>query len=132
MESKLENSPIQFDITALLTITAIAALLATGVHYLRKPIRDGKQIRPGNSSAQVHELLGTPTQVFYSNAELRASQLISESFVFSSTDKNQSGVPALHLPFVAAYTEWFEYTPSAGHLVYYDEKGVRIVFWGGT
>ena len=132
MESQFKRSPIQFRINALLIATVIVALLATGVHYLRKPIRDGRQIRTGDSSSQVHELLGTPTLVFNSDVEMRASYLTSKSFVFSDTHKKLSSVPVPKLPLVTTYAEWFEYTSTAGHLVYYDEYGVEFVFWGGT
>ena len=54
------------------------------------------------------------------------------SFVFTDTGNTMSDVPVTKLPVVPDRAEWFEYTPTAGHLVYYNDDRVEIVLWGGT
>ena len=126
------KSPFQFGISALLIATAVCSVLVGGIVYLRKPISDARQIQTGDSPDRVRELLGDPTTVFNSDAELRGSILRPMSFVFSDTRDTVFDLPVSKLPPVKKYAEWFEYTPTAGHLVYYDENGVETVYWGGT
>ena len=80
----------------------------------------------------MHQLLGQPETTFESDAELRQSDLVPMSFVFTDTTNTTSDVPVSQLPMVSNRAEWFPIGPTAGHLVYYDEDGVEIVFWGGT
>ena len=69
-----------------------------------------------------------PQFVFNSDAELRGSILRPMSFVFSDTRDTVFDLPISKLPAVKNYAEWFEYTPTAGHLVYYGDDGVEVVY----
>jgi hypothetical protein len=104
--------------------------MAAGVYLIRTPIRNASKIKPGDSAAQVHELLGEPDEVFATTEQLRTSYLGPMSYVFTERD-GRSGIALDDLPPVVTRAEWFEYG-SAGHLVYYNEQGVVDVLWGGT
>ena len=119
-------------ITALLVAATLFVGVFAAVHYLRSPIRDAMQIQQGDTVDRVHQLLGAPTTVFETDADLRRSELGPMSFVFTDTGNTMSDVPVTKLPVVNGRAEWFEYTTTAGHLVYYNEEGVEVVFWGGT
>ena len=131
MDSQPSNS-FRFGIRILFIATALVAGLFATVHYLRKPIRDAKHIQQGDTVDRVHQLLGSPTTVFETDAALRRSEFGPMSFVFTDTGNTMSDVPVTKLPVVTDRAEWFEYTPAAGHLVYYNDGRVEIVFWGGT
>ena len=62
-------------ITALLVATPLVVGVFAAVHYLRSPIRDAKQIQQGDTVDRVHQLLGAPTTVFETDADLRRSDL---------------------------------------------------------
>ncbi len=132
MKPQASKKSLQFGMKDLLITMAIVAVLFAIVHYLRKPIRDAKQIRPGDTVSRVHEILGTPTAVFASDVELRRSYLAPMSFVFTDLERSSPHVPVAGLPVVSEHAEWFEYSATAGHLVYFDQDRVAIVFWGGT
>ena len=132
METQSKRPSVQFSIKGLLIAFVVVAVLVSVACYLTKSVRGARKIQTGDSSARVRELLGSPTEVFYSDAEMRTSILGPMSYVFSDVNGKISEVPVSKLPVVAARAEWFEYTPTAGHLVYYDEQGVQVVFWGGT
>jgi hypothetical protein len=117
---------------ALILASALLVGLLATAHHLRKPIRDAKKIQQGDGVDRVHRLLGSPTTVFETDAELRRSELEPMSFVFTDTGNNLSDVPVAELPVVTGRAEWFEYTPTAGHLVFFKDDHVEIVFWGGT
>ena len=70
--------------------------------------------------------------MFESDADLRRSELGTNSFVFADTTDAIPDVSVAELPVVTVRAEWFEYTATAGHLVYYNDEGVEVVFWGGT
>lgn len=131
MDLQPSNS-FRFDIRTLFIAAAVVAGLLATVYYLRKPIRDAKQIQKGDTGDRVHQLLGAPTTVFETDAGLRRSELGPMSFVFTDTGNTMPDVPVTKLPIVTDRAEWFEYTPTAGHLVYYNDDRVEIVFWGGT
>ena len=126
------RSPFQYGVSGLLIATTVCAVFVAGLAYFRKPISDARQIQTNDTADRVHELLGTPTIVFNSDAELRGSILRPMSFVFSDTRDTVFDLPISKLPAVKNYAEWFEYTPTAGHLVYYGDDGVEVVYWGGT
>ena len=126
------KSSLQYGVITLLLATVVVAALLTAFLYLRKPIRDAKKIKPGDSAQRVHQLLGSPKTVFETDAELRQSELSPMSFVFKDTGNTMSDVPVSRLPVVNNHAEWFPIGPTAGHLVYYNDEGVEIVFLGGT
>lgn len=119
-------------ITALLVAATLFVVVFAVVHYLRKPIRGAKQIQQGDTIDRVHQLLGAPTTVFETDADLRRSELGTNSFVFADTTDTVPEVSVAELPVVTGRAEWFEYTATAGHLVYYNDDGVEVVFWGST
>jgi len=123
---------MRFGRTALLAATVLLAGLFAVDHYLRKPIRAAKQIQPGDRVERVHELLGSPTAVFETDAELRRSALGPRSFAFTEPGSAGSDVPLAMLPVVTGRAEWFESTPTAGHLVYFEDDRVELVYRGGT
>ena len=131
MKSQPFNSRL-FGIRALFVATAVILALLAPVVYLRAPIRSAKQIKQGDTVDRVHQLLGAPTTVFETDADLRRSELGTNSFVFADTTNTVSEVSVAELPVVTGRAEWFEYTATAGHLVYYNDERVEIVFWGGT
>jgi len=131
MNLKTSNS-FRFGIRTLIIATALVAGLLATVYSLRKPIRDAKQIQQGDTVDRVHQLLGTPTTVFETDPALRRSEFGPKSFVFTDTGNTVSDAPVTKLPVVSDRAEWFEYTPTAGHLVYFNDDRVEIVFWGGT
>ncbi len=124
--------PFHIGITILCVAIAVIGGLVGTVYSLRKPIRDAKQIQQGDTTGRVHQVLGTPTTVFATDAELRRSKLGPMSFAFTDTGDSMSDVPVTELPVVTGRAEWFEYAPTAGHLVYYTDDQVELVFWGGT
>lgn len=124
------RSHFQFQTATLLIATAIIACLMAGLVYLRKPISDAKRIRVGYSLEQVHEVLGAPTTVFKTNSALRASKLNPRLYTFSAARDSIGDLPASRLPAFKCHAEWFQYTSTQGHLVYYDENGVELVYWG--
>ena len=132
MNGQTSKSSLQLGINGLLIATVVVAATIAIVLYLRKPIRDAKKIQTGDSAQQVHELMGSPETVFNTDAELRQSVLAPMSFVFTDTGNTMSDVPVSKLPIVEDRAEWFPVGPTAGHLVYYNDGGVQIVFWGGT
>ena len=87
------------------------------------------RIQLGDSSEQVHVVLGVPTIVFNSDAELRASKLTPKYFAFSVVRNSQFDWPVSKLPAVKHRAEWHQFLPTAGHLVYYDVNGVEVVYW---
>lgn len=124
--------PFPIGIPILFIATAVVVGLLATVYSLRKPIRDAKQIQQGDPVDRVHQWLGAPTAVFETDAALRRSEFGPMSFVFTDTGNTMPDVPVAKLPVVTGRTEWFEYAPTAGHLVYYIDDRVEIVFWGGT
>ena len=132
MAERRPKSPLQFGVAGLLIATTVVAAMIWSISYLRKPIRDARKIKPGDSTQRVHELMGSPGIVFETDAELRQSDLAPMSFVFTDTGNTMSDVTVSQLPVVNNRAEWFPMGPTAGHLVYYNDDGVQIVFWGGT
>ena len=117
--------------TSWLVLVGCVVFVVVGVYLLRKPQVNAKHIRIGDSIERVHQIMGSPTEVYYSTAELRGSILYPMSYVFRDLAGNQTGIPANELPDVKIRVEWFEWL-SAGTLVYYDENGVTEIYWGGT
>ncbi len=103
---------------------ALCALLVLAWYFARTPIRNAAKIQPGDTSAVVHGLLGSPDRTFDTVHEVQASY---RSYVF----KDQSRRTLAELPSVDNRAECFEFG-SAVHIVYYDEDGVTEVYWGGT
>jgi len=67
----------------------------------------------------VTELFGTPSVEFSTHTQLQSSDLEAMSFAFTSiTNDSVSGLPASALPEIRGRALWFEYSPTAGHLVY--------------
>ncbi|MFT7631886.1 MAG: hypothetical protein ACI87E_002926, partial [Mariniblastus sp.] len=132
MNSQASKSSLRFGTRGLLIATVVVAVLISTILYVRKPIRDARKIRLGDSAQRVHQLLGPPGTAFESDAELRQSDLVPMSFVFTDTTNTMSDVLASQLPMVNYRAEWFPMGSTAGHLVYYNKDGVEIVFWGGT
>ena len=132
MNSQASKSSLRIGTRGLLIATVVVAVLISCILYLQRPIRNARKIRPGDSPQRVHRLLGQPETTFKSDAELRQSDLVPMSFVFTDTTNTMSDVPVSQLPMVSNRAEWFPMGPTAGHLVYYDEDGVEVVFWGGT
>ena len=128
MESRSRNSVFAL----LLCGTTVAFLLAASIYQLRRPIRKALQIRVGEPITRVHQLLGEPTLCFQSDAELRRSNFRSRSFVYTKADGTFVDVSGADLPPANGRIEWFGYTSTAGHLVYYEAECVDAVFWGGT
>ena len=126
----LASAPL--GIRALFVATAVILAFIAPVVYLRAPIRSARQIQQGDTVDRFHQLLGAPTTVFESDADLRRSELGTNSFVFADTTDAIPEVSVGELPVVTVRAEWFEYTATAGHLVYYNDEGVEVVFWGGT
>ena len=132
MNSQASKSSLRIGTRGLLIATVVVAVLLSTILYVQKPIRDAQKIRLGDSAQRVHQLLGPPENAFESDAELRQSDLVPMSFVFTDTTNTMSDVPVSQLPMVSYRAEWFPMGPTAGHLVYYNDDGVEIVFWGGT
>ena len=132
VNSQPSQSSLRIGTRGLFIATVVAAVLISCFLYVLRPIRNARKIRLGDSAQRVHQLLGQPETTFESDAELRQSDLVPMSFVFTDTTNTTSDVPVSQLPMVSNRAEWFPIGPTAGHLVYYDEDGVEIVFWGGT
>ncbi|MDC0294383.1 hypothetical protein OAU26_08930 [Mariniblastus sp.] len=132
MNSQPPKSSLRIGTHGLLIATVVIAVLISWFLYVQRPIRNARKIRPGDSVQRVYQLLGQPESTFESDAELRQSDLVPMSFVFTDTTNTTSDVAVSQLPMVSNRAEWFPIGPTAGHLVYYDEDGVEIVFWGGT
>ena len=127
MNSQPSKSSLRIG-TRGLFITVVVAVLIACILYLQRPIRNARKIRPGDSPQRAHRLLGQPETTFKSDAELRQSDLVPMSFVFTDTTNTMSDVPVSQLPMVSNRAEWFPTGPTAGHLVYYDEDGVEVFF----
>ncbi len=120
-------------IILIVSVIAVAVIILT-VQWLRTPIRNAQKIQIGDGVSVVTELLGEPTAEFRNDVELQSSNLKPMSFVFKDI-KGSSAVrlPVETLPNIRQRALWFEYSPTAGHLVYLDESDlVEMVFWGGT
>jgi hypothetical protein len=114
---------------SLAVAIGLVVIVAT-IYGLRAPIRNAAKIQRGDAAATVHGLMGVPDAVFSTTAEIQGSFLGPGSYVFTD-ESGRRGILLSELPPVITRAEWFEYA-SAGHLVYYDEKGVAEVFWAGT
>lgn len=119
-------------VVAFLVGTTLVAGVFAAVYHSRKTIRDAKRIKHGDTVGRVHQLLGAPTTAFETDADLRRSEFGPSSFVFNDTANTASEVPVTKLPVVTGRAEWTKYASAAVHLVYYDEDGVTVVFWGDT
>ena len=72
-----------------IVITFLVAV--TALWLLRAPIRNAAKIKPGDSAAKVHKLLGEPDAAFETTAELQASYLGPMSYVFTD-NAGRSGI----------------------------------------
>ena len=89
MKSRPFNS-VLLGIRALFVATVVVLTLLVPVVYLRAPIRSAKQIQQGDTVDRVCQLLGAPTTVFETDADLRRSELGTNSFVFADTTNTVS------------------------------------------
>ena len=119
---------------AVVLVLLIVAIPFAAIKCMRAPIRDARKIQVGDDLSLVTELLGSPTLEFTTNTELMDSDFGKSSFVFRDvTNDSFSDFPAASLPEISARAMWFEYSPTAGHLIYLDpEDSVELVLWGGT
>ena len=132
MEGESPSMPaeFQFRISSLFIATFGFSVLMAGLVLVRKPIYDAMRIHEGDSFEQVHDVLGDPSIVFNSDAELRASKFTPQNFAFSVVIDAELESPVSKLPAIKRCAEWFKHTQTTGHLVYYDANGVEVVFWG--
>lgn len=119
---------------AVVLVLLIVAIPFAAIHWMRAPIRKAQKIQTGDDLSVATKLLGSPTLEFTTNAELMASDLGRSSFVFTDVMNDSfSDLPAASLPKIEQRAIWFEYSPTAGHLIYLDQNdSVELVLWGGT
>jgi len=115
-------------------LVAATVLAVGGVLLLRSLLPPAGDLRIGDTTATVSELLGEPAQEYGSLAELMASQLASMGFVFTSlTGHATAPCKARDLPRVPGRALWFPFGATAGTLVYLDSQDrVTGVYSAGT